>query len=192
VISGGRGAYVWGADGNSFIDYRLAFGPIILGHADPLVNRRVHQAIDDGTLFAHTRVLEVELAEKIVRMCPGVDLVRFANSGTEATMHALRIARGGATEYFGVKGDLITHAKSLANVYPLAAIGAAESLEVLHPATADVLRRGPHCEAPRAKATAARTRSPHVRAATGCYLLHPPPAAAALGGRADHLSRRSQ
>jgi glutamate-1-semialdehyde 2,1-aminomutase len=93
VISRAQGAYVWDADGNRFIDYRLAFGPIILGHADPRVNRRVHEAIDDGTLFAHTHVLEVELAEKIVRMCPGVDMVRFANSGTEATMHALRMAR---------------------------------------------------------------------------------------------------
>lgn len=93
VISRGQGAYVWDADGNRFIDYRLAFGPIILGHADARVNQRVHQAIDSGTLFAHTHVLEVELAEKIVRMCPGVEMVRFANSGTEATMHALRIAR---------------------------------------------------------------------------------------------------
>lgn len=93
VISRGQGAYVWDADGNRFIDYRLAFGPIILGHADPRVNRRVHEAIDNGTLFAHTHVLEIELAEKIVRLCPGVEMVRFANSGTEATMHALRIAR---------------------------------------------------------------------------------------------------
>jgi glutamate-1-semialdehyde 2,1-aminomutase len=93
VISHGQGAYVWDADGNRFIDYRLAFGPIILGHADPRVNRRVHEAIDRGTLFAHTHLMEIELAEKIVRMCPGVETVRFANSGTEATMHALRIAR---------------------------------------------------------------------------------------------------
>jgi len=93
VIARGQGAYVWDADGNRYIDYRLAFGPIILGHADPRVNRRVHEAIDNGTLFAHTHLLEVELAERIVRMCPGVEMVRFANSGTEATMHALRIAR---------------------------------------------------------------------------------------------------
>jgi glutamate-1-semialdehyde 2,1-aminomutase len=93
VISRGQGAYIWDADGNRFIDYRLAFGPIILGHADPRVNRRVHEAIDTGTLYAHTHVQEVELAERIVRMCPGVEMVRFANSGTEATMHALRIAR---------------------------------------------------------------------------------------------------
>jgi glutamate-1-semialdehyde 2,1-aminomutase len=93
VISRGQGAYVWDADGNRYIDYRLAFGPIILGHADPRVNQRVHEAIDNGTLFAHTHLMEIELAERIVRMCPGVEMVRFANSGTEATMHALRIAR---------------------------------------------------------------------------------------------------
>jgi glutamate-1-semialdehyde 2,1-aminomutase len=93
VIKKGKGAYVWDVDGNRFIDYRLAFGPIILGHADSRVNARVHEAIDQGTLFAHTQVLEVEVAERIVRICPGVEQVRFANSGTEATMHALRIAR---------------------------------------------------------------------------------------------------
>jgi glutamate-1-semialdehyde 2,1-aminomutase len=84
---------VWDADGNRYIDYRLAFGPIILGHADRRVNERVTQALANGTLFAHTHPLEIEVAERIIRMCPGVDKVRFANSGTEATMHALRIAR---------------------------------------------------------------------------------------------------
>jgi glutamate-1-semialdehyde 2,1-aminomutase len=93
VVSHAQGAYVWDGDGNRYIDYRLAFGPIILGHADARVNRRVHEAIDQGTLFAHTHVLEIELAEQMVRMCPGVEMVRFVNSGTEATMHALRIAR---------------------------------------------------------------------------------------------------
>jgi glutamate-1-semialdehyde 2,1-aminomutase len=93
VILRGQGAYIWDVDGNKYIDYRLAFGPIILGHADPRVNQRVHDAIDNGTLFAHTHVLEVEASERVVRMCPGVDKVRFVNSGTEATMHALRIAR---------------------------------------------------------------------------------------------------
>src|SRR3990172_8171801 len=79
VISRGKGAYVWDVDGNRFIDYRLAFGPIILGHADPRVNHRVHEAIDSGILFAHTQVLEIEVAERMVRMCPGVEQVRFAN-----------------------------------------------------------------------------------------------------------------
>ncbi len=93
VISRAKGAYIWDADGNKYIDYRLAFGPIILGHADDRVTRAVTDAIGNGTLFAHTHPLEVEVAERMVRMCPGVDKVRFANSGTEATMHALRIAR---------------------------------------------------------------------------------------------------
>lgn len=93
VISKGKGAYIWDVDGNRYLDYRLAFGPIILGHADPRVNKKVHEVIDNGTLFAHTQVLEVDVAERITRMCPGVEKVRFANSGTEATMHALRVAR---------------------------------------------------------------------------------------------------
>jgi len=93
VIARGEGAYIWDADGNRYIDYRLAFGPIILGHADRRVNERVAQALSNGTLFAHTHPLEVEVAERIIRMCPGVEKVRFANSGTEATLHALRIAR---------------------------------------------------------------------------------------------------
>jgi glutamate-1-semialdehyde 2,1-aminomutase len=93
VITRGQGAYIWDADGNRYIDYRLGFGPIILGHADPRVNQSVMEAIANSTLFAHTQPLEIEVAERMTRMCPGVDKVRYANSGTEATMHALRIAR---------------------------------------------------------------------------------------------------
>ncbi|MBM3120616.1 MAG: aspartate aminotransferase family protein [Chloroflexi bacterium] len=88
-----KGGYLWDVDGNRYIDYRLAFGPIILGHADPDVNARVHTEIDQGSLFAMTSELEVAVAEKIVAMCPAMERVRFATSGTEATMHALRIAR---------------------------------------------------------------------------------------------------
>ena len=93
VIARGEGSHVWDHDGNRYIDYRLAFGPIILGHADPRVNERVTQALANGTLFAHTHTLEIEVAERLIAMCPGVEKVRYANSGTEATMHALRIAR---------------------------------------------------------------------------------------------------
>src|SRR4030066_127805 len=103
VVSRAKGAYIYDVDGNRFIDYRLAFGPIILGHADPRVNQRVHEEMDKGTLFAPTPVLEVELAERLVRMCPGVEKVRFVNSGTEATMHALRIARAYTNREKGVK-----------------------------------------------------------------------------------------
>jgi glutamate-1-semialdehyde 2,1-aminomutase len=93
VVSRAAGAYIWDADDNRYIDYRLAFGPIILGHADARVNQRVIETVANGTLFAHTHPLEIDVAERIVRMCPGVEKVRYATSGTDATMQALRIAR---------------------------------------------------------------------------------------------------
>ncbi len=88
-----KGAYLWDVDGNRYIDYRMAFGPIILGHAHEEVNAKVKEEIDLGTLAAMTYELEVETARKIVEMCPAVEMVRFACSGTEATMHAIRVAR---------------------------------------------------------------------------------------------------
>jgi glutamate-1-semialdehyde 2,1-aminomutase len=88
-----KGAYLWDVDGNKYIDYRMAFGPIILGHAFDEVNKKVKEEIDLGTLSAMTYELEIETAEKFVAMCPGVEMVRFACSGTEATMHAIRVAR---------------------------------------------------------------------------------------------------
>jgi len=88
-----KGAYLWDVDGNQYIDYRLAFGPIILGHAYEPVDQKVHEEIDKGVLFAMTSELEVLVAEKIVEMCPAVEMVRLACSGTEATMHAIRVAR---------------------------------------------------------------------------------------------------
>jgi len=88
-----KGGYLWDVDGNQYIDYRMAFGPIILGHAYDEVNAKVKEEIDLGTMAAMTYELEIEVAEKIVKMCPGVEMVRFACSGTEATMHAIRVAR---------------------------------------------------------------------------------------------------
>lgn len=88
-----KGAYLWDVDGNRYIDYRLAFGPIILGHSYDEVNAKVHEEIDRAVLSAMTYELELDVAEMIVDMCPCVEMVRLACSGTEATMHALRIAR---------------------------------------------------------------------------------------------------
>jgi glutamate-1-semialdehyde 2,1-aminomutase len=92
-VKRGKGAYLWDVDGNRYIDYRLAFGPIILGHAHPEVDAMVHAEIDEGVLFAMTSELELAVAEQIIALCPAVEMVRFACSGTEATMHALRVAR---------------------------------------------------------------------------------------------------
>jgi len=92
-VEKGKGAYLWDVDGRRFIDYRMAFGPIILGHAYDEVDAKVMEEIQRGTLFAMTGELEVEVAEMITAMCPAVDMVRTACSGTEATMHAIRVAR---------------------------------------------------------------------------------------------------
>ncbi len=92
VIARGKGPYIWDADDKRYVDYRLAFGPMILGHADERVVRHVAEVMKDGTLYAFTSPHEVEAGERIKRMT-GVDKVRLSNTGTEATMHAIRIAR---------------------------------------------------------------------------------------------------
>lgn len=92
IIARGEGSYIWDLDGKRYIDYRLGFGPIILGHANPEVTQRVQDAIEKGTVFAWTTPLEISVAERICRLT-GVDKVRLTNTGTEATFHALRIAR---------------------------------------------------------------------------------------------------
>ena len=88
-----KGAYLWDVDGKKYIDYRMAFGPIILGHSYEEVDKRVIEEIQNGVLFAMTSELEVAVAEMIVEMSPAIEMVRFACSGTEATMHAIRVAR---------------------------------------------------------------------------------------------------
>jgi len=92
VVSRGEGTYVWDQDDRKYIDYRLGFGPVILGHAYPAVVKRVEEALNMGNVFAWTTPLEISVAERISRMC-NVDKVRLTNTGTEATFHALRIAR---------------------------------------------------------------------------------------------------
>ena len=89
----GEGARLWDIDGNEYIDYRLAYGPAILGYRDPRVDEAARAGMDIGGVFALGTELEYEVACRISKMVPAAELVRFSNSGTEAVMAALRIAR---------------------------------------------------------------------------------------------------
>jgi glutamate-1-semialdehyde 2,1-aminomutase len=90
----GDGPFIYDADGNRYIDYVCSWGPLILGHAPAVVLEAVARAAKDGTSFGWATAREVELAERVIKAVPSVEKVRFVNSGTEATMSALRLARG--------------------------------------------------------------------------------------------------
>lgn len=92
-IARGEGAYLYDEDGNRYIDYVLSWGPLILGHAHPDVVRAVSEAAARGTSFGAPTVVESEMAAEVIRRMPAVEMVRMVNSGTEATMSALRLAR---------------------------------------------------------------------------------------------------
>ncbi len=94
VIARGDGAHVWDSDGKRYIDYHCGFGPVILGHAHPAVAAAVAEAAGSGTTFAFTQEREIIAAETLKRAVPWVEQLRFTNTGTEATMHAIRLARG--------------------------------------------------------------------------------------------------
>src|SRR3712207_1449508 len=88
-----EGAYLYDVDGNRYIDYVLSWGPMILGHARPKVIEAIVQQAARGTSYGAPTELETELARLVREMVPSVEMVRFVNSGTEATMSALRLAR---------------------------------------------------------------------------------------------------
>ena len=92
-IERGEGPYLYDVDGNRFIDYVLSWGPLILGHACPEVVAALQDAIRKGTSFGAPSPLEVELAQLVIDAMPAIQMIRFVNSGTEATMSALRLAR---------------------------------------------------------------------------------------------------
>ena len=92
-IARGNGARVWDVDGNEYIDYLGSWGPLALGHAHPVIVDAVQRAAADGTSFGAPVEQEVQLAEMICQALPSVDMVRLVNSGTEACMSALRLAR---------------------------------------------------------------------------------------------------
>ncbi len=94
VIDHGSGGHVFDMDGKDYIDYQLGFGPVILGHGDPAVASAVANAAAAGTVFAMTQRIEIEAAEKMIGALGWPTSMRFTNTGTEATMHAIRLARG--------------------------------------------------------------------------------------------------
>jgi len=92
-IARAKGSKIWDVDGNTYIDYVGSWGPMILGHAHPQILEAIRKAAKDGTSFGATNECEIEMAELIRELMPSVEMVRMVNSGTEATMSALRLAR---------------------------------------------------------------------------------------------------
>ena len=115
VFERGDGAYLYDIDGNRYIDYIGSWGPMILGHQLPAVKDAVHAAVDRGTSFGAPTVAENELAELIIDAVPSVEMVRLVNSGTEATMSAIRVARGytGRDTIIKFSGNYHGHVDSL-------------------------------------------------------------------------------
>jgi glutamate-1-semialdehyde 2,1-aminomutase len=92
-IDCGEGPYLYDVDGNRYIDYVLSWGPLITGHAHPKVVQAIQNAAIKGTSYGAPSPLEIELAKRIMEFMPNIEMIRFVNSGTEATMSALRLAR---------------------------------------------------------------------------------------------------
>lgn len=114
-IKSANGAYISDEDGNSYIDYVGAWGPMILGHAHPKISSALKAQIDLGIAYGAPTALEVSLAEKICALMPSIELVRLVNSGTEATMSAIRVARGftGREKVIKFEGGYHGHVDSL-------------------------------------------------------------------------------
>ena len=93
-IDHAEGPYLFGADGKRYIDYVGSWGPMVLGHAHPEVLKAVHAAVDRGLSYGAPTAVETAMAEKLCELLPSLDLVRMVSSGTEATMSAIRLARG--------------------------------------------------------------------------------------------------
>ncbi|MEJ2586297.1 MAG: aminotransferase class III-fold pyridoxal phosphate-dependent enzyme, partial [Deltaproteobacteria bacterium] len=114
-IASASGAQIWDEDGNAYIDYVGSWGPMILGHRHPDVVKAVREGLDKGMSYGAPTALEVEMAETIRRLMPSMEMVRMVNSGTEATMSAIRLARGytGRDKIVKFDGCYHGHADSL-------------------------------------------------------------------------------
>ena len=104
-----KGAYLWDADGQRYIDYIGSWGPMILGHGHPAVLEAVQKAMQDGFSFGAPTEREVEMAEEIIKLVPSIEMVRLVSSGTEAAMSAIRLARGATGRNKIIKFDGCYH-----------------------------------------------------------------------------------
>jgi glutamate-1-semialdehyde 2,1-aminomutase len=106
MLERGQGSHVWDADGNEYVDFMMSFGALIQGHAHPTLVKTVSEAMAEGSHFAAATSAEVEAAERFRRMVPSAEVVRFTNTGSEATMLALRLARAhtGRTKFLKFEG----------------------------------------------------------------------------------------
>jgi len=111
----GEGAYLYDADGKSYIDYVGSWGPMILGHANPLVIEAVRKQLDQGLGYGAPTEIETRMAKKVCELVPSIEMVRMVSSGTEATMSAIRLARGytGRDKIVKFEGCYHGHADSL-------------------------------------------------------------------------------
>ncbi|HQX25916.1 MAG TPA: aminotransferase class III-fold pyridoxal phosphate-dependent enzyme, partial [Pseudomonadota bacterium] len=109
-----EGAYLWDVEGKRYIDYIGSWGPMIAGHAHPQVLAAVEAAVRNGLSYGTPNPLEVTMAETLCRIVPSLEMVRMVNSGTEATMAAIRLARGatGRTRIVKFEGCYHGHADS--------------------------------------------------------------------------------
>ncbi len=114
-IRRGRGAHIWDADGNMYIDYVGSWGPLIAGHAHPEVVKSVQQMAERGLSFGAPTEAELELASLLIKLVPSMEMVRLVSSGTEATMSAIRVARGftGRSKIIKFEGCYHGHADAL-------------------------------------------------------------------------------
>lgn len=114
-MKSGKGAILTDIDGNEYIDYVLSWGPLILGHADDRVVESLKKVAEMGTSFGAPTLLENKLAKLVMERVPSVEMVRMVNSGTEATMSALRLARGytGRNKILKFEGNYHGHGDSL-------------------------------------------------------------------------------
>lgn len=115
VMAKGKGAIITDVDGNDYIDYVLSWGPLILGHAEPTVVKAIQDTAILGTSFGASTAIENELAKEVINRVPSVEMVRMVNSGTEATLSAIRLARGftGRDKILKFEGSYHGHSDSL-------------------------------------------------------------------------------